>query len=119
MSPSPRNYIRHMLDEIEFVSSQLASLNYEAFRQHPVLKRAFVRSIEVVGEAAKHIPEAVRAQAPQIEWRKIAGMRDHLIHGYFGVDYGLVWDVVTSKFPLLYQQLTMLISRLDESTTRE
>jgi len=57
------------------------------------LKRAFARSIEVIGEASKRLPEDIKAMQPDIEWRKVSGMRDRLIHDYFGIDYTIVWDV--------------------------
>lgn len=56
-----------------------------------------MRSIEIIGEAIKQISESTRKQYPQIEWRSIAGMRDRLIHSYFGVDYEIVWDVAANK----------------------
>ena len=56
-----------------------------------------MRSIEIIGEAVKQIPDSTRKQYPQIEWCKLAGMRDRLIHGYFGVDYEIVWDVAANK----------------------
>jgi len=57
------------------------------------------RSLEIIGEAAKHVAEDFRAQHPTVEWRAMAGMRDRLIHDYFGVDFELVWDVVHSRIP--------------------
>ncbi|WP_322487337.1 DUF86 domain-containing protein [Chloroflexus sp.] len=54
------------------------------------MKRAYVRSVEIIGEAVKYMPESIRQKYPIIEWRMIAGMRDRLIHGYFGVDYDIV-----------------------------
>ena len=109
MSISPREYIRHMLDEIAFIQSQLTGQDFDHFNADPVLKRAFVRSLEIIGEAGKKIPDEVKALHPQIEWRKITGIRDRLIHGYFGVDYQIVWDVAANKFPLLRGQLIQLL----------
>ena len=69
------------------------------------MKRAFVRSLEIIGEADKKLPDDFRQRFPEIEWKLIAGMRDKLIHGYFGIDQEIVWDVVTNKVPELAEKL--------------
>ena len=70
-----------------------------------------VRSIEVIGEAAKQVPDAFRMRYSQVEWRAMAGMRDRLIHGYFGIDYVIVWDVVVNKIPTLHQELVHILQQ--------
>lgn len=64
-----------------------------------------MRSLEIIGEAAKKVPDDFRSMHPAIEWRAMAGMRDRLIHDYFGVDFELVWDVVQTRIPELRSQL--------------
>lgn len=110
MSPSASSYLRHILDEIRFLLESEKELTKDVFLSDETKKRAFVRSLEIIGEAAKNLPEDVRSANPDIEWKAIAGMRDRLIHGYFGVDYEIVWDVVVSKLPALRDEVDRLLS---------
>ena len=109
----PIEYLRHMLAEAKYIADCAADIEQDEFLGDETLKRAFVRSIEIIGEAAKHVPDDFRSQHPNIEWRAMAGMRDRLIHGYFGVDYELVWDVVVNKIPELQENLEELLGELD------
>ena len=109
MSLSAPEYIRHMLDEIDYILNRISNMDYESFVRDETLKRAFVRSVEVIGEASKKLPENIKAMQPEIEWRKVSGMRDRLIHDYFGVDYTIVWDVASNKLPDLREKLHDLL----------
>lgn len=111
MSPSALEYLRHMLDEAEFLINYSQGLTQEAFIQDETLKRAFVRSIEIIGEASKQIPDGLKRKYSHIQWRAIAGMRDRLIHAYFGVDYDIVWDVVVNKIPLLKKDIEAILQQ--------
>jgi uncharacterized protein with HEPN domain len=109
MSFEPLDYLRHILVEAEYLIDRSAHLSFEAFVVDETLRRAFVRSLEIIGEAAKKVPEDFRATHPTVEWRAMAGMRDRLIHDYFGVDFELVWDVVQTRVPELRNQLASIL----------
>jgi len=73
---------------------------------------AVIRNLEIIGEAAKHISENLRNQMPDIEWRKIAGMRDMLAHDYFGIDNDILWDVVQNKVAQLYRVINEFLMKI-------
>jgi uncharacterized protein with HEPN domain len=111
MSFPPLEYLRHMLVEAEFLVARTRTLSKPEFLQDEVLRRAFVRSIEVIGEAAKQVPTDFRARFPQIDWRVMAGMRDRLIHGYFGVDYDIVWNVAAHEAVSLKREIEQILAQ--------
>lgn len=113
MSSPPIEYLQHILAETDYLAKQAAHLERGEFLADETFKRAFVRSIEIIGEATKHIPDNFRLQYPRIKWRAMAGMRDRLIHGYFGVDYEIVWDVAANKAPQLREEIAELLQNLE------
>ena len=101
MSRDALVYLEDILDAASRIESYLTGVDRNRFLSDTLLQDATIRNLEVIGEAAKSVPEATRLQIPDIEWRKIAGVRDVLIHDYAGVDLEVVWDAVTSKVPTL------------------
>lgn len=109
MSFEPRDYLRHIQVETEYPQGSCAGLTFEEFMANETLRRAAVRSLEIIGEASKKVSEEFRVNHPAIEWGAMAGMRDRLTHDYFGVDYELVWDVVRNRIPALHHQVTSIL----------
>lgn len=110
MAPSVFEYLRHIFDETEYLLNNSSELTRERLIFDETLRRAFVRSLEIIGEAVKQIPEDTKRKYASLEWRAIAGMRDKLIHAYFGVDYDIVWDVVIHKIPELHEVIKQMIN---------
>jgi len=103
--------INHINTELDYISTKSKGLTHDLFISDETLKRAFVRSLEIIGEAVKTIPKQISDQYRQIEWNKIAGMRDKLIHHYFGVDYDLVWDVLENLIPKLKEIIKLILNK--------
>jgi uncharacterized protein with HEPN domain len=109
MSKVAGEYLKHILDEVEFILIESRGLTEEEFARDEVLKRAFSRSLEIIGEAAKNLPKEYKNVNKGVDWKSLAGLRDRLIHHYFGVDYGIVWDVVINELPELRKKILELI----------
>lgn len=91
-------------------SSIPIGIQFQDFLTNDILKDAVIHNLEIIGEAVKHIAPEFRKQCPSIEWKKIAGLRDILIHKYFGIDYDIVWDVVQNKIPSLQTAIRLMLS---------
>jgi len=104
-------YLKHILDECEFLREKSEGLNFNEFDSNLVLKKAFVRSLEIIGEAVKNIPVRFRNKYPLILWKEIAGMRDRLIHEYFGVNYKIVWKTVKEEVPELENNIKEILKK--------
>jgi uncharacterized protein with HEPN domain len=109
MSKDPVDYIRHIFDECNYILSVCGHLTKEEFVTDGTLKRAIVRSLEIIGEATKKVPADFKYKWNTIEWKNMAGMRDRLIHDYHGVNYAIVWDVVKNKIPELHKQIAEVL----------
>jgi hypothetical protein len=97
--------IKHILEETSFILNHTAELSREDYLADEVLCRASIRSLEIIGEATKKLTDEFKNHHPSIEWKKIAGTRDKLIHDYYGIDYDIVWDIISSKIKELNQYL--------------
>jgi uncharacterized protein with HEPN domain len=96
-----KEFLRHILDEINFVLRETRGLAFRDFMKNETLTRACTRSLEIIGEAVKNLSPKFRKRYKEVEWKKLAGMRDKIIHFYFGVNWDIVWDVIKNHLPEL------------------
>ena len=98
-------YLRDMLDAISDIEVFIGNINEAEFYKNKEKRYAVVRALEIIGEAAKNLSKELRSKHKEIPWKEIAGMRDKLIHWYFGIKWELVWETVKNKIPVLKKQL--------------
>lgn len=110
MFKEPIEYLKHIRDESIYILSVINNdISKDDFLRDETLKRAVVRSLEIIGEATKKIPVDFKMKWNSIQWKNMAGMRDRLIHDYIGVNYSIVWDVIKNKIPELHEQIIDVI----------
>jgi len=107
-----RVYIKHILDAIDKID-QYVQVGYDDFMAHSHWQDAVIRQLEIVGEATKRLSEELRAHYPKVPWRRIAGLRDVLIHDYMGVDLEAVWQVSQNNVPQLKERLREILMKLE------
>lgn len=110
-----RVFVKHILHEIAFLVEQTNGIDFETFRKSEVLSRACARSFQIMGEAAKNLSQGFRDKHANIDWKKIAGMRNRIVHYYFGVKWIIVWDVTKNELPRLKKELETILTPSEKS----
>jgi uncharacterized protein with HEPN domain len=101
-------YLNHILDAIGQIESYTAGLSYDTFSEDRLIQDGVVRQLEIIGEACRALSPEFRAQHPDLPWNQIMGLRNHLIHAYFDINLGIIWDIVRADIPPLKAQVRAL-----------
>ena len=102
-------YLQHILDAIKDTEKFLENTSPETFQENREKQYATLRALEIIGEASKNLSGELKNKNPQVQWKEITGMRDKLIHAYFGVNLNLVWETTQKSLPILKQQITNIL----------
>ncbi len=105
-------YLRHVLDASGRILEYLERVDRVQFEANHQLQDAVIRQLEIIGEAVKHVSRGMRSMHPEIRWQGVGGMRDKLIHGYFGVDLEMVWFTAQNDIPVLIGQIEGILKEL-------
>jgi len=105
-------YLRDILEAIDKIERYTKNISFEDFSDNELIQDGVIRNLEIIGEAVKNLPDDIKKDYPEVDWRKIAGLRDILIHAYFGVDLEVIWDIVKNKVPELKEMVKKILSNL-------
>ncbi len=108
------DYVQDIIEAITDIERFIEGISLDSFLSDKKTTYAVVRSLEIIGEAAKKVPENIKKKYPQIPWKKMSGMRDKLIHEYFGIDQDMVWKVINEELPRIKPLFQKMIIELDE-----
>lgn len=112
MSRDVRLYLNDIIECIDLIGNYTAGVNWDDFKGNPEKQDAVLRRLEIMGEAVKGIPADIRKQHPNIPWREIAGLRDVLIHNYFGITLEMVWNVVENDLDAIAGSIKTILQEL-------
>lgn len=118
----PREFKAYLVDiddAIRKIEKYTKNLSYEKFVADELILDGVVRNLEIIGEAVKQLPEDIKNKKSEIEWKKIAGLRDILIHSYFGIDTVIIWDIVSNKIPELKHSVKEISTDFNDSPNDE
>lgn len=105
-----RLYLDDIIEAVRRIKEFTNDINFDDFKADIKTQDAVVRNLEIIGEASSRLPEKVYLSAPEIEWRKIVGIRNILAHEYFGISLPIIWDIVQNKLDMLYNTCSRLLS---------
>lgn len=105
------DYLRDIQEAVERIETYTAGVSYERFTDDTMTQDAVIRNLEIMGEATKGLSSDIRARYPDVPWKGMAGVRDRLIHGYFGVNLDIVWDIISVELPGLRSQLESILEK--------
>ncbi len=108
-------FLEDILESIQFIDQYIRDLDYSDFINDRKTFDAVLRNLEVIGEAAKNISDQVKSSNDNINWKGMAGMRDKLIHGYFGVDPEIVWETIKNRLPEIETQIKDILKDIENS----
>ncbi|WP_328591262.1 HepT-like ribonuclease domain-containing protein, partial [Methanolobus halotolerans] len=108
-----RLFLTDIIEAIDEIEDFTSGMDFTEFLNDRKTRKAVVKNIEIIGEAAKNVPDEIKTSYPDIPWRVIAGMRDRLAHGYFGIDYVIVWDVVGNRLIGLRDSIRAILVEID------
>ncbi len=109
MKKNPTIFLTHILESINYIEQYLQGVTEERFHTSVEKQDLIVRRLEIIGEAAKNLPQEFREKHPTIPWKRMAGMRDVISHQYFGINYNIVWKTIIQFLPSLKEEITKIL----------